>query len=146
MRGERGQNNISIYLTADEVYRLQDDYTVGERLGVIHPDAKIEILPLSAVEEDDSLWDKWSDDRLTMAQAAELKGNLFLNGDLQVIVPAISLSDVRVACLQLPRESISSPVPENEAYLQEIIPNEGVTLHLGGSLKIVDVYQELFSK
>lgn len=146
MKGERGQNIISIYLTADEVYRLQDGHTVGERLGVTHPDSKVEVLPLSATEEDDSLKDQWSDDRLTRAQTAELKGNLFFNGDIQVIVPAISLSDVRVASLHLPRERVSIQMPENEAYLTQMVPEGGVTVHLGGSLRVIDVYKELYSE
>lgn len=144
MRGERYQNSISVYLSAEEVYKLQDGRIVGERLGVIHPDAKVEVLPLDAVEEDDSLKDKWSDDRLTKAQAAELKGNIFSNGDLQVIVPAISLSDVRVVSLYLPRERISSPFPENKTYLNQLIPDKGVIVYLGGSLRIVDVGGESY--
>jgi len=142
MKGERGQNKISIYLTADEVFRLQDGHTIGERLGITHSDSKVEILPLSAVEKDDSLRDNWSDDRLTKVQTAELRGNLFTNGDLQVIVPAISLSDVRVASLLLPRERITAPMSENEAYLTQMVPEGGVAVYLGGSLRIVDVYKE----
>lgn len=141
MKGEKDQNNLSIYLTVEEVYRLQDGHIVGDRLGITHPDSKVEVLPLSAVEPDDSLKDKWSDVRLTKAQTTELKGNLFSNGDLQVIVPAISLSDVRVASLQLPRERIST---ENEAYLTQMIPEDGVIVRLGGSLKVVDVYKESY--
>jgi hypothetical protein len=143
MRGERDQQGISIYLSREEVFQLQAGNTIGDRLGVTTSDAKVEVLPLNAVTEDDSLKDLWANDRLKVARSAALNGKLLSNGDLQVIVPAISLSDVRVSSVTLPREQISTPMTESTEYLHNVIPEQGVTLYLGGSLQVVDLYRDL---
>lgn len=140
MKTEKTEQNISIYLTAEEVYRLQEGFVVGERLGATYPDAKVEVLPLSAVGEDDSLKDKYADNRLQKGLAAQLKGTLYANGDLQLIVPAIKLTDVRINTAHLRREAILTPLAGNgQELIQHVIPEGGVVIHFGGSLEIVDV-------
>ena len=143
MRSERNEQSIAVYLTAEEVFCLQAGQTVGERLGVTVPESKVEVLPLCAVEEDDSLKDKrWSDDRLNVGQKALLRGRLYTNGDLQVIVSAITLNDVRIRAAHLPREKIETPMTDDRGFLTHVIPEGGVIVHLGGSLQIVDLYAE----
>ena len=141
MEVERKGKQIVVNLTREEVFGLQEGKTIhGGRPGVTMPDAKVEVIPLSAIEPDDSAKDRYSDDRLEKAIKAPLKGNLFSNGDLQIIVPAIKLTDVRLANARLPRESIETPTSNDKKGLVEhVIPQDGVRLNFGGSLKIVKV-------
>lgn len=140
MKAERNENTIDVYLTAGEVHAIQGGQTIEDRLGVTMPDAKIEVLPLSVVGLDDSLRDRYAADRLRKGLSSQLKGNLYANGDLQVIVPAIKLTDVRIKAARLPREAISTPlIGDGKELVQHVIPEEGVIVHFGGSLEIIDV-------
>jgi len=140
MRTERNEKSIDIYLTAKEVNAIQEGQTISDRPGVTMPDAKVEVLPLSAFEPDDSLKDRYSNDRLAKGLSAPLRGNLLGNGDLQVIVPAIALTDVRISRVHLPREMIKTPLVEDgDKLVEQVIPKGGVRVLFGGSLRIVDV-------
>lgn len=140
MQVVKGERDIVIGLTQKEVFGLQAGQTIGDRSNVIYPDAKVEVLPLSAIEEDTSLTDKFAADRLDQGLAAALRGNLFPNGDLQVIVPSAKISDVRIGFATLLRQAVFTPLTENrEAFLPTVIPEGGITLIFGGSLQVVDV-------
>jgi len=140
MRAEREENQIAIHLTQKEVEVIIAGRTVGDRPGVTMPDAKVEVLPLSAIEKDDSVGDRYSADRLERARAAALRGILFPNGDLQVIVPAVKLIDVRVAEARLPREGLETPLTKQGSELvNHVIPEKGVVVYFGGSLQVLDV-------
>lgn len=142
MKAERGERFIVVSLTREEVFSVQAGRTIGDRPGVILPESKIEVLPLSAVEEDNSLNDRWAIDRLDKGLAAPLKANLFPNGDLQIFVPAIKLADVRISHARLPRESIKTPMTEekdHKEYVSMTIPEKGVIVNFGGSLRIIEI-------
>lgn len=140
MEVEKRGREIIVNLSQEEVFHLQAGKTIGDRPGVTMPGAKVEILPLSAIEPDDSLKDKWTNDRLSIATETPLRGNLFPNGDLQIIVPAIKLIDVRLGSARLPRESIETPITESRKGLVEhVIPQEGIRLNFGGSLQHVNI-------
>jgi len=140
MRAERNEKSIGIYLTAKEVNAIQEGQTIGDRPGVTMPDAKVEVLPLSAFEPDDSLKDRYSNDRLAKGLSAPLRGNLFGNGDLQVIIPAIALADVRISGVHLPRKAIKAPLVEDgDKLVEQVIPKGGVLVLFGGSLQVIDI-------
>jgi len=142
MKAERTPQAIIVRLSQEETFSVQAGRTIGDRPRAILPDSKIEVAPLSAVQEDDSLKDQWSLDRLEKGLKTPLKGNLFPNGDLQVLVPAIKFSDVRISHASLPRETIVTPMTEDKdraEYLSKTIPEKGVIVVFGGSLKTVDV-------
>lgn len=139
MEVEKRGREIVINLTRKEVFDLQTGRTIGDRPGVTMSDAKIEIVPLGAIEPDDSLKDRWAIDRLEKATKAPLNGILFSNGDLQIIVPAIKLSDVRLTNAKLTKESIKTPITNARNDLINVIPENGVRLNFGGSLKVVNI-------
>lgn len=140
MQVERRENQIAVRLSREEVFAVSDGRIIGDRPGVTMPDAKIEVLPLSAIEEDDSGRNRYASDRLERAIAAPLRGNLFPNGDLQIIVPSVKLSDVRVSQAELSREQIETPLTEQgKELLEHVIPEGGVVIYFGGSLREVDV-------
>ena len=140
---ERKGDRIDIRLTAEEVYRIQSGGTIGDRpfSSVTMPDAKVEVLPLSRIDPfDDSLKDKWSFERLDKAKKAPLKGFVWPDGDLQIFVPAIKLTDVRLASARLPRESLIAPGTEDKkSLIEHVIPQDGIRLNFGGSLKTINI-------
>ena len=149
MKAERTQRAITVHLSADEIFELQAGKNIGGRFGATLPDAKINVWPLSAIEPDDSLKDRWSDDRLEKGLRAPLRGRMDTDGDLSVFVPAIKLSDVRISFASLPREAIIMPGTRDEdkkEFLKKAIPEKGVIVVFGGSLQVVNVnatyYQE----
>lgn len=136
MEVEKRGRQIVVNLSAKEVFALQDGRTIGDRPGVTIENAKVEVIPLSAIEPtDESLKDQWSINRLELARKAYLKGELLGNGDLRIIVPGIKLSDVRLGIARLPRKFIDAP----SDLLEHIIPKKGILLKFGGSLQVVDV-------
>ncbi len=142
MKAERKNNAIVVHLSADETLKLQDGQNVGGRFGVTSPDAKITVWPLNAIANDDSLKDLWSLDRLEKASKASLEGRLDIDGDLALFVPAIKFSDVRISSASLPKEEIKTPGVEGEdrkTVLARQIPEKGIIVNFGGSLKEVDV-------
>ena len=141
MKTEIKHKAIVVSLSQEETFKLQAGATISDRPGVTMPDAKITVWPLSAIEHDDSLKDQWSLDRLEKGSKASLKGRLDTDGDLSVFVPAIKLSDVRISLANLPREKIKTPGVEGEdreTVLAHQIPEHGVIVNFGGSLKEVD--------
>lgn len=146
MKVERNEREIIVDLSAEEVSALQARKTVGDRPGITCPDAKIEVLPLGAIEPDGSLEDRYTPNRFEKGLATPLKGELFPNGDLRIIVPAIKLSDVRIGGARLPREAIKTPMTgDNEEYVSLFIPEQGIRLRFGGSLQIIDVFSDYYS-
>lgn len=141
MKAERARNRIAIHLTAEEVYAVQAGRRVGDRVGATVPDATVEVLPLSFFGQDESGEHRYSDDRLARGLEAPIRGNLFSNGDLQVIVPDIALCDVRISHVKLPRDKIETPGSQERDIdlIRHQIPEQGVIVYLGGSLKVVDV-------
>ena len=147
MEVERKGKEIVANLTREDVFDLQAGKTIygknkthGDRPAVTMPDANFEVLPLSYIELDDSLKDKWAIDRLKKAKEAQLKAYLFSNGDLQVFIPAITLSDVRLENITLFRESIETPGTEDgKSLVEHVIPKEGIRLNFVGSLKILNI-------
>jgi|WetSurMetagenome_2_1015567.scaffolds.fasta_scaffold247923_2 hypothetical protein len=141
MEVEKRRREIVVSLTREDVFDLQSGNTIhGDRPAVTMPDAKIEVTPLSAIEPDDSLRDMWNPDRLEKAQEALLKVYLWSDGDLQIFVPAIKLTDVRIAGATLPRESIKTPGTKNgKALVRHVIPTDGVRLNFGGTLKTINI-------
>jgi hypothetical protein len=77
MRAERREDHIAVHLTPEEVEAIMAGRIVGDRPSVTMADAKIEVLPLGAIEKDDSVGDRYSADRLERAMAAPLRGILF---------------------------------------------------------------------
>lgn len=141
MHAEKTENRIAVHLTADEVFTVQAGRIVGGRTGVTLPDAKIEVLPLSAFQEDRSTEDRYENDRLEKGLAATVAGYLYSNGDLQIVIPGIALTDVRIWELKLPREAINFDEAQetDRRMVESFIPQEGVIVHLGGSLQKVNV-------
>ena len=142
MKVERTEEQISLRLSQEEVFKIQAGNVVSDRPGITMPDAKINVWPLSAIEPDDSLKDRWSDDRLEKGLRAPLRGRMDTDGDLSVFVPAIKLSDVRISFASLPREAIIMPGTRDEdkkEFLKKAIPERGIIVHFGGSLKVIDV-------
>lgn len=142
MKAEKREQFIVVSLSREEIFSVQAGRTIGDRPRAILPDSKIEVAPLSAVQEDNSLENQWSLDRLEQGIKAPLKGNLFPNGDLQILVPAIKLSDVRISHARLPRGDIATPMTDEKdrtEYLSKTIPEKGVIVVFGGSLRVVDV-------
>lgn len=133
---ERKANQLVISLSNDEVFRVMDGNTIGERRGLL-PDSKVEILPLSDIMPDDSDKDRWTDERLKKAQTTPLYGRVLSNQDLQIGVPQIVLRDVRVIGRRIGKEELEVL---DEGF-RETIPNEGIQINFGGSLKIIDLYQ-----
>ena len=136
---ERAEKRINIYLTAEETGVVQNGQTIVDRSNVFMEGAKVEVLPLRTVEPDDSLKDRYSVDRLRIACSAPLKGNLFGNGDFQVIIPAITLTDVRLVGVHIQKNEILTPVAsDRDALVEHVIPEDGVYVYFGGSLQTVD--------
>ncbi|MBI4089346.1 MAG: hypothetical protein HY424_01405 [Candidatus Levybacteria bacterium] len=143
MEVEKREKEIIINLTQEEIFELQRGKTIhGGRPAVTMPDAKVDVLPLRAIDPNDSLSekDRWADDRLEKARKAPLKALLFSDGDLQIFVPAIKLTDVRVASARLSRKSIETPgTKDREGLVKHVIPQEGIRLNFGGSLRHVHI-------
>ncbi|GAI42640.1 unnamed protein product, partial [marine sediment metagenome] len=113
MRAEREQNQITISLTAKEVHALQAGKTIIDRPSVTMMDAKVEVSPLSAIEEDNSGKYRYSLDRLEKGREAPIRGMLYPDGDLVIFIPKIKLSDVRIAQAILPKKKIETPLSPN---------------------------------
>ncbi len=142
MKAERTPQAIVIRLSEEETFRVKAGNVVGDRPGITLPDAKINVWPLSAIEPDDSLQDQWSLDRLEKGLSVPLKGRIDTDGDLSIFVPAITLSDVRISGRSIARESIETPGTrdeDREEYLSKTIPEKGVIVVFGGSLRVVDI-------
>lgn len=141
---ERKNGKISVSLTADEVHGLWSGRMIGTRSHVIVPDAKVEIFPLSSISIDESGKDKHAIDRFSKALAAPLKGHITPNGDIQIFVPEVVISDVRVAYADISRDQFDTPLSRNGQDAEDLkrnIPDKGVRVNFGGSLKIVDIGQ-----
>lgn len=142
MKSEKKGDMLAVHLSQDEVFRLQAGNVVGDRLGLTLPDAKINVWPLSAIKPDDSLRDKWTMDGLEKGLAVPLEARMDTDGNLSVFVPAIKLTDVRISGAHIARESIETPGLKDkgrEGLLHHAIPEKGVIVAFGGSLKEVDV-------
>jgi len=143
MKAERKEREIIVDLSAEEVFRIQDEKTVGDRAGVTMSDAKIDVLPLSMIKKDIlSEEERYVPDRLEKGLAAPLEGNLYPNGDLEIFIPKIKLADVNITGARLPRESIKTPMANKKnrkALLKSAIPQDGVKIKFGGSLKVIDL-------
>lgn len=143
MKAERKEREIIVNLSAEEVFRIQDEKTVGDRPSVTMPDAKIDVLPLSMIKKDTlSEEERYASDRLEKGLAAKLEGNIYPNGDLEIFIPKIKIADVRITKARLPRESIKTPLSNKKnrkALLESAIPPDGVKIKFGGSLKVVDL-------
>ena len=149
MKTEKTPKIIVVSLSQEEVFKIQAGNVVSDRPGITMPDAKINVWPLSDIEPDDSLKDRWSDDRLEKGLRAPLRGRMDTDGDLSVFVPAIKLSDVRISFASLPREAIIMPGTRDEdkkEFLKKAIPEKGVIVAFGGSLRIVDVNAEYYKE
>lgn len=145
---ERKNGKIAVSLTADEVHDLQAGRMIGTRSHIIVPDAKVEVFPLSSIDVDESGRDRYAIDRLTKAKAASLKGHITPNGDLQIFVPEIVISDVRVAYAEISRDQFDTPLSKNEQAAEDLkrnIPDKGVRVNFGGSLKVIDIDQFTYS-
>jgi len=141
MDAERKEDGIHVYLTAEEVLAVQQGKSVGTRAPVIMSDAKVVVCPMKEIREDESGRYRYALDRQKRALTALLEGILDTSGDLSVYVPKIALCDVRVPGKILPKEAITIfSSPKEASELRKLIPEEGVKLHFGGSLKVVDVY------
>lgn len=141
MKAEIIGQAIIVDLSSEEVFKVQAGGNIGDRSGVTLPDAKINVWPLSAIEPDNSLKDHWSMDRLEIGLKAPFRGRLDTDGDLSIFVPAIKLSDVRIAKAHLPRKSIETPSlkgEDRETFLSSVIPKKGVIVNFGGSLRKID--------
>jgi len=142
MKAERAGSVIVVHLSQEETFRIQADNVVSDRPGITMPDAKINVWPLSAIEPDDSLKDKWELDRMQKGLSAPLKGRIYTDGDLSIFVPAIKLSDVRISGGSIARESIETPGTKDEdreRFLHHAILKKGVIVKFGGSLKVISV-------
>lgn len=143
MKVERTEQAIIVDLSQEETFRIQAGNVVSDRPGITLPDAKIHVWPLSAIEPDDSLKDRWDIDRLGKGLSSPLKARMDTDGDLSIFVPAIKLSDVRISGARLPRELIETPgikrEEDRERFLHHAIPEKGVILNFGGSLRVVDL-------
>ena len=136
----RGESLIEITLTRDEVYALQDGQVVGTRPQEIAPDAKVEVLPLSALEPDNSLEHKWGHDRFSRGSELPVRAFLEADGDLHCFIPALKLSDVRITGAHIPRETIEARNTEHkQEVIERMVPSGGITLKFGGSVEIIDV-------
>ncbi len=138
MKAERSESQLTVSLTSDEIRAVQAGRTVGDRSNVILMDAKIEILPLGAIEPDDSAQYRFSDERLEMARTTPVKGKLFPNGDLQIFLPNIVLADVRVAERVVAKKDIQDQMQQGQ-IVDLWIPENGVRVAFGGSLKVIDI-------
>lgn len=139
MEVERSKDSLVVHLTAEEVFAIQAGKTVGERGGLL-PDSKVEIIPLKKIAPDDSNKDQWTDDRLEMARKAPLIACVFSNQDVQIAIPEIVLSDVRVAGRNIPNGEIVL-FDENARH---VLPSEGIRITFGGSLQVVDVLRNYY--
>jgi hypothetical protein len=147
MEVEKRKREIVATLTREDVFALQAGETIfgenkehGDRPAVTMSDANFEIAPLSELEPDDSLKDKWEDDRLEKAAEAQSKAHLYSNGDVKIFVPAITLSDCRLGSIKIPRKSIETLETKNgKKLVKHVIPTDGIVLNLGGSLKVVNI-------
>lgn len=142
MKAERKGQAIVVSLSAEETFSVQAGNVVSSRPGVTLPDAKINVWPLSAIKPDNSLKDKWAIDRFEKGLVAPLEGRLDRDGDLAIFVPAIKLSDVRISGGNIPREQVETPGTKDEdreRFLGHTIPEKGVIVVFGGSIKEIDV-------
>jgi hypothetical protein len=137
---EKREEQIVINLIREDVFTLQSGKIVHEgRTGVITPDATIDIMPLSVIDpSDDSLEGVlYTDNRLEKAMKAPLRAVIFPNEDLQVFIPAIKLTDVRLTDAELPKESVETPIAEDRDALLNAIPKKGIKINFVNSLKSV---------
>lgn len=139
MEVEKRKKEIVINLTRDDVFDLQKGNIIGDRYGITLPDANVEILPLNYSEPDESLIDQWSTDRLEIAEETPLKGILYSDGDLQVMVPAIKLTDCRIAKATLSREAIKTPSVKDRKFKRHMIPPHGVIVNFTGSVQNINI-------
>lgn len=142
MEAERTGKAIIVHLSQEEVFAIQAGNVIGDRPGVTIPDAKIQVFPLSAIEPDDSLEDKWVTDRVEKGLKVPIRGRLDTDGDLSVFIPALKLSDVRISSGSIARESIETPGVEGKdrkRLLHHAIPENGVIVKFGGSLRVIDI-------
>jgi hypothetical protein len=140
MEVERQKKQIVANVNREEVFDVQAGNIIGSRPGVTLPDAKFEILPLSRFEPDESLKDQWSIDRLEIAEKAQLKGVLFSDGDLQIAIPAIKLTDCRITTARLSRELIKTPGIKDRKFKRHMIPPHGVLINFTGTVKTINIH------
>lgn len=134
-----GKGPINIRLTRDEVFRLKDEnQTIGERT---ISGSKIEVSPLSDIEDDDSEQYEWTLDRLEKALKSKAKAYLYPNQDIHIFIPKIKLLDVRIARTFVERDGFETPLSQGKDSegLIGTLPEEGVIVHFGGSLKVIDI-------
>lgn len=129
----RNENQLVIKLTSDEVDRVASGSIIGDRGGLL-PDSKVEVSPLFVREKDDSNQHRWNDNRLELASKMPLLTRIFPNQDLQICIPDLVLSDVRVTGRTIPLSAIELP----DEAMREFLPQEGVRLEFGGSLKLIN--------
>lgn len=140
MEVEKRNEQIVINLTRDEVLRLQAGKAVyGDRPGVTMMDAKVDVFPMKVIDPNDSEGDRYSDNRLERAIKSSLRATLASDGDIQLFVPIAKLIDVRLTHSVLPKESIETPITNDRQDLLGVIPEGGIRLNFGGSLKFVHI-------
>lgn len=133
---ERYNDYMIVSLTSEEVFRVQKGETVGER-GGLEIDSKVEIAPLSAIEEDETVGNEYAMDRLQKGLEAKLKAQLFSNADLKVFIPDVALRDARISGKRLLTSQIEGLSSDEE--MVKIFPKNGVIINFGGSVNLVDV-------
>lgn len=134
-------NSLVVTLTDGEVGRLQEGGVVGAR-GGLHPDAKVEVYPLSHTDPDARVNNRFEASAQYLRDREKgiepkVRAELLGNEDLLLHVPDAALNDRRIGGFRVERDTIQTPGiddTERGARLQ-IIPPDGVVLNLGGSLE-----------
>ncbi len=143
MQVRKESDLLLVGLTSEEVTALQDGRMLGTRGGATFHDAKVEVLPLSAIDPDDNEGDRYSDDRLERGLKASLRAHLDSAGDLRVFVPAAKLTDTRIAGAILTRDQVEfMGADESRDPMISLLPEKGIALAFGGSLKRIDIMAE----
>jgi hypothetical protein len=136
---------LKLSLDWREMSALQNGQTLGERGAIFH-DSKVEVLPLGAIDPEDNEGDRYSDDRLERGSLAPLRAHLDEAGDLRVFVPAAKLTDVRITGAELARSQVEFMGSEEaREFMISLLPEKGIVLAFGGSMRIIDVMSEAYS-
>lgn len=136
-------NKAVISLSDQEVLDLKEGQRQGTRSNVLMPDAKIEVFPLSAIEEDKSGEYEWNLDRRERAEAAHARAQFDTTGDLRLFVPYLKLTDLRVPGFTLRPEQVEITEPNYAEELRRLIPPEGIVVGFGGGVVSYKVVSKL---
>lgn len=131
MRVEGLPSHTEVSLASGEILRLQKGEFVGDGLS---GGAKVEVWPLSAIEEDPTVDDKWAD-RLREALTVLVKGEVLPNGNIRVFLPNIALHNVGIVGRLVPRENFEAPQSSTpKELIERTIPPGGVRILFRDSL------------